>query len=138
MSNQEQTHQGNHCRYLIKLHLVIASKFRKRIIVGDVADTIKRTVHLLSEKRGVKIEAMEPDGDHLHIMADIPPTVSASEYVALVKQMTTWNAWKFHRGDLSKVYWGGERLLWSDGYFVASIGNASPATVERYIREQGH
>ena len=81
---------------------------------------------------------MEPDGDHLHIMADVPPSMSASGYVGLVKQMTTWNAWKFHGQELQRNYWGGERLLWGDGYWVTSIGNASPETVERYIREQGH
>jgi putative transposase len=138
MNKQDHTHQGNHCRYLIRFHVVIVTKFRKRIIGGDLADTIKRTVYLASEKRGVKVDATEPDGDHLHIMADVPPTMSASEYVALVKQCTTWNAWQFHKPQLSKIYWGGERMLWGDGYWVSSIGDASPATVERYIREQGH
>jgi putative transposase len=92
MNNHNPTHQDNHCRYLIRLHLVIVTKYRKRLISGAVADTIKRTVHLASEKRGVRVDATEPDGDHLHIMADIQPTMSASEYVALIKQTTTWTA----------------------------------------------
>lgn len=29
------------------------------------------------------------------------------------------------------------KTFWSDGYFVSSIGNASPATVRKYIENQG-
>ena len=29
------------------------------------------------------------------------------------------------------------KILWSDGYFVCSIGEANPNTVREYIRQQG-
>ncbi|MBO6159361.1 MAG: transposase, partial [Firmicutes bacterium] len=30
-----------------------------------------------------------------------------------------------------------KRILWSDGYFAASIGQVSQEIIERYIEEQG-
>jgi len=31
-----------------------------------------------------------------------------------------------------------EHTFWSDGYFVASIGNANEKTIQKYIEEQGN
>ena len=37
---------------------------------------------------------------------------------------------------LATLYWK-EHTLWSDGYFAASIGQVSQATIEHYIENQG-
>lgn len=37
---------------------------------------------------------------------------------------------------LKKHYWK-EHTLWSDGYFAASVGMVSQATIEQYIKNQG-
>jgi len=37
---------------------------------------------------------------------------------------------------VEKHFWG-ERTFWSDGYFVCSIGEASPDTIRQYILTQG-
>ena len=31
----------------------------------------------------------------------------------------------------------GEKFLWSDGYFAATIGQVSQTTIKRYIENQG-
>ena len=36
----------------------------------------------------------------------------------------------------SKKYWK-KHIFWSDGYFACSIGEASSATIQRYIESQG-
>ncbi|WP_081691288.1 transposase [Prevotella sp. F0091] len=53
-----------------------------------------------------------------------------------MKQESTIFAWKFHSYTLKQYFWK-ERTLWSDGYFVCSIGEANPNTVREYIRNQG-
>jgi len=37
---------------------------------------------------------------------------------------------------LSQEFWL-EKTFWSDGYFVCSIGEASPETIREYILNQG-
>ncbi|WP_460764995.1 transposase [Niabella terrae] len=44
--------------------------------------------------------------------------------------------WQKHKTILSKNFWE-EHAFWSDGYFVCSIGEASPETVRQYILSQG-
>ena len=50
--------------------------------------------------------------------------------------MSTVAIWKTHGSILKNHFWK-EKTFWSDGYFAASIGNASNETVKKYIEEQG-
>ena len=44
--------------------------------------------------------------------------------------------WKQYENILSKYYWK-RKILWSDGYFVCSIGQVSQFIIEKYIESQG-
>ena len=54
----------------------------------------------------------------------------------MLKQESTIQLWKIHNSYLSKYYWN-EKTIWSDGYFVSSIGNVSEETLRHYIETQG-
>ncbi len=82
------------------------------------------------------IDSMETDKDHIHMLVDIDPTISATSIVSRIKQMSTIRMWKQYSIELKKYYWS-ENTLWSDGYFVCSTGDASMETIKKYIEEQG-
>lgn len=82
------------------------------------------------------ITTIETDKDHLHILVDIDPTVSATPIVSRIKQMSTSRTWKQYPIELKTHYWG-ENTFWSDGYFVCSTGDVSMETIKKYIEEQG-
>lgn len=69
-------------------------------------------------------------------MLNYTPNTSISQIVRYLKQLTTIELWKKYGKFLSKYYWK-EHTLWSDGYFVCSIGNSNPETIKNYIRKQG-
>jgi putative transposase len=81
---------------------------------------------------------METDHDHIHLLVSYPPRHSLLQIVRLLKQITTYRLWRIGgiQNYLRKCFWK-ERTFWSDGYFVCSIGNANPATIQNYIRNQG-
>ena len=79
---------------------------------------------------------MESDKNHLHLLIDIPYTLSIVKIIQVVKQQTTWNAWKKHSMLLKQHFWK-EKTLWSDGHFVCSTGDVSTETILKYIRSQG-
>jgi putative transposase len=56
--------------------------------------------------------------------------------VRKLKQQSAIAIWQKHKMILSKSFWK-EHTFWSDGYFVCSIGEASPDTVRQYILFQG-
>jgi len=133
---QNTYHKKSHSKYLIKLHFVIAVKYRKPILVGKISDDIQQLVFECCSEKGVVIDAMESDKDHLHILVDIPPTISAFTVIHRIKQITTFKIYKKHRHFLKQHFWK-ENTFWSDGYFVCSTGNANMETITKYINEQG-
>ena len=54
----------------------------------------------------------------------------------MLKQNSTRELWKRYPAWLRHHFWK-EHTFWSDGYFVCSIGEASPETVRKYIENQG-
>jgi putative transposase len=126
---------NSHCKYLIGLHLILVVKYRKQILTGEIGEFMKSCVDRLAENSAFDIEEMEIDKDHIQLLLTIKPDISVSQYVRRIKQSTTQSIWgKFPL--LKQQFWR-EKTFWSDGYFVCSVGNASAATIRRYIQEQG-
>lgn len=53
------------------------------------------------------------------------PCLSVSSIVRKFKQESTKQIWSLYSDVLSQEFWL-EKTFWSDGYFVCSIGEASP------------
>ena len=79
---------------------------------------------------------MEVDNDHIHYMIQTSPNINLSNYVRVLKQYTTYHLWKKYCDYLRNYFWH-EKTFWSDGYFIASIGEVSSATLQQYIENQG-
>jgi putative transposase len=79
---------------------------------------------------------MEVVEDHVHVFLEASPNYSPAEVVQIMKSISAREVFrKFPR--LRKQFWAGE--LWSDGYFVRSVGDRVTADViRRYIKYQTH
>lgn len=129
-------HSKNHSKFLIKLHFVFAVKYRKKLLVGKLNDDMLQIIFELCKEKGYIIDAMQSDIDHLHVLVDIEPKVSALEVAHQIKQISTFRIYKKHKDFLKKHFWK-ENTFFSDGYFVCSTGDASTDTIQKYIDEQG-
>jgi putative transposase len=109
--------------------------YRKQLFIGDLGQFIKDSTLEISEVSGFSVEEIEIDKDHIHILMRISPKYSVSPHVRNIKQMTTSRIWRVFPA-LKKQFWL-EKTVWSDGYFVCSVGNASSKTIRKYIQEQG-
>ena len=79
---------------------------------------------------------METDQNHVHFLIRYIPRLSIAQIVRRLKQESTRQIWQLHSASLRKQYWY-QQIFWSDGYFVCSIGEASPDTIREYILSQG-
>jgi putative transposase len=74
--------------YSLKYHLVWCPKYRKSVLVDDIADRLKE---LLKEKAGelqAEIHTMEVMPDHVHLLVESDPTLAVSHIVAQLKGYT--------------------------------------------------
>ena len=77
---------------------------------------------------------MSTDIDHVHILLSIPPKLSVSEVVRMIKAKTG-AVMRKRFPFLDKVYWGVDGI-WSIGYFVSTVG-ITEETIRRYVQMQG-
>ena len=131
-------HSKKHCKYMIKLHIIFVTKYRKELLVGELDEDMKQIIYEIAQMDDslFSIDSMETDKDHVHMLVDVDPSVSATSIVSRIKQMSTIRIWKKYGVELKKSYWK-ENAFWSDGYFVCSTGDASMETIKKYIEEQG-
>lgn len=134
MDNRYNRH--NRRKYSLKVHIVLVTKYRKKLLKGSIADDVKQKIFDIANIRGYEIIAMEADKDHMHFLISYDTTDRVCDIVKIVKQETTYYLWQKYGSFLSKQYWK-KRIFWSDGYFACSIGEVSSATIQKYIESQG-
>jgi putative transposase len=78
----------------------------------------------------------EFEPDHIHLMIKHRPKYSPSSLIRRIKMMSTRLVWDTKPEFLSSYYWRKRKTLWSSGFFICTIGNASIETIRKYIREQ--
>ena len=130
MDNRYNRH--NRRKYSLKVHIVLVTKYRKKLLKGSITDDVKQKIFDIANTRGYEIIAMEADKDHLHFLISYDTTDRVCDIVKIVKQETTYYLWQKYGSFLSKQYWK-KRIFWSDGYFACSIGEVSSATIQKYI-----
>jgi putative transposase len=133
---KEEYNRKDHCKYLLKLHFVFAVKYRKKLLVKNIDIDMKQILFETAQLKGFKIDTIQSDVDHIHILIDTSPTFSPFEIAHQLKQISTFRIWKKYSLELRKQFWK-EKTFWSDGYFVCSTGNASTETIQNYIENQG-
>ncbi|WP_273000159.1 IS200/IS605 family transposase, partial [Hydrogenibacillus schlegelii] len=114
--------------YNIGYHLIWCPKYRRKVLVGEVAERLKE---LLLEKAGkieVEIAQMEIMPDHLHLFVKTVPTNSPHFIVQQLKGYTS----RMLREEFPSLK---SRLpsLWTRSYYCESVGHISEETIRKYI-----
>ena len=128
-----QYNSRNHAKFSLKAHVIFCVKYRKQLLTGNLKHWMNDKLISFNNELW-KIETIESDLDHIHMLIDYVPTITIQKIVKMLKQRSTFDLWKV--ADLSKEFWK-ERTFWSDGYFACSTGQASTETIRKYIEQQG-
>lgn len=122
----------------LRYHIVLYFKYRKKISSVIGKNSVKSLLDSAVGKcSGVKCHTIGVDDDHVHIVVSCPPYWSPSAVVGRIKQLSTHRAWGKHCKELSTIYYGKKRMLWSDGYFCETIGNVNEDKVLDYVKNKG-
>ena len=121
-----------HSRYLLNLHIVWISKYRKPILDG-YQDEMKSILYSIAERKHWEILAVEVMPDHVHLFVSVPPAVAPSEVVKAFKGQSGRLFLMNHPEFTDPRY---DNSLWAPSYFVASAGDVSSEIIKAYI--EGH
>ena len=87
---------------------------------------------MLCKRKEVHIVEAEICPDHVHMLVEIPPKMSVSDFVGYLKGKSTLMIFERH-ANLKYKY--GNRHFWCRGYYVDTVGK-NAKKIEEYIRNQ--
>ena len=116
-------------------HLVCPAKYR-RVVVSPTVDQVWRDVCLeIAQRYDVVFLEIGTAGDSVHFLVQSVPGYSPTKIVRLIKSVTAREILR-RCPEVKQQLWGGE--FWSDGYYVATVGeHGTESTIRDYVRQQG-
>lgn len=109
-------------------HLIFGTYRRMNVINIDHERELYKFMYDFSMKRGVKVWRIGGMPDHVHFLCDIPPKLSVSDFVKLLKGESS----KFMRVNKNFPLWNG----WAEGYGGFSVDASLLEVRIRYIMNQ--
>ena len=106
------------------------------IFSEEVDQELKEICFQISERYEIHFIEIGTDGDHVHFLVQSVPTYSLTKIVRTIKSITAREIFR-RLPSVKEILWGGE--LWTDGYYVNTVGKTGNETViQKYIQDQGN
>ena len=107
-------------------------KYRKKVLYGQIKEDVWEIIKTLCKYKNIEIISGAVCSDHVHLCVSIPSKIKISEFMGYLKGKSTLMIYDRHPNLQSK--W--DKAFWARGYYVATIGNVTEATIKKYIEEQ--
>ncbi len=125
--------KSSHAIYDIKYHVIWVTKYRYKILKGDIGLRLRELIRQGCEARSITIVQGSIGQDHVHLLLSCPATLAPSKIVQYLKGRSS-HLIQEEFPELKKRYWG--QHLWARGYFCATVGTVTEETVRKYIEDQ--
>ncbi len=131
--NMKQYKSNNNIIYSCKYHIIWCPKYRKKVLVDGVVDRLKTILQDVADERNAEILELEIMPDHVHLLIEVDPQYGVHR---LIKQMKGRSS-RLLRQEFSLLR---TRIptLWTNSYFVSTVGGAPLAIIKQYIEMQGN
>ena len=128
---ERQFRSNNNIVFSCKYHVVFCPKYRREVLLGGVDDRFKALVKELEKELDFSVIEQEVMPDHVHLLIDCDPQFGIHRIVKRIKGRTS----KILRDEFP---WLRRRLpsLWTNSYFVSTVGGAPISVVKQYIESQ--
>lgn len=124
----------SHTTFDCTYHIVWITKYRYPVLVGDIGIRVRDLTRQICQANQVEIIRGAVSSTHVHIYVSIPPYLSVSKLVQLIKGKTSRKIQQ-EFPELKKRYWG--QHFWAVGYFVRTTGNVTDDMIKAYIEHHG-
>ena len=112
-------------------HVVWCPKYRRKVIGGRMEQRLKDIIVEVIEEKGAWLIEMETMPEHVHLLVEVDPQLGVHKLVKAIKGRSS----RLLRQEFS---WLKSRLptLWTNSYFVATVGGAPLSVINRYVESQ--
>ena len=116
-----------------KYHVVWCPKYRRSVLIDGADAALKTIIERVCLLRNAQLIELEVMPDHVHLLVDVDPQYGIHRLIKEVKGVSS-------RELRSTFAFLKSRLptLWTNSYFVSTVGGAPLAVIKQYIENQKH
>jgi putative transposase len=117
--------------YVCRYHVMFCPKYRRKVLTTPIDERLKTILAEQIERWGQDLIELEVMPDHVHLLVGCDPQFGIHRLVKLLKGHTS-HALRAEYPTLKR------RLpsLWTNSYFVATVGGVTLETLKRYVESQ--
>lgn len=117
--------------YNCQYHVIWCVKCRRKVLMDAVEIRLKEILHEVTTEVHCEIEEMETDKDHIHLLISCDPQFGIHQVIKCMKGRSS----KVLREEFPFLK---SRIpsLWTNSYFVATLGRAPLRVIKQYIKDQ--
>ena len=126
---------GAHTTFAMHRPIVWITKYRPKVLRGEVAERVRAIVREECRQSGGNILHGPSSPDHGHVRIAIPPHVTIRRLIQRLQGQSSYRLLAAFP-HLRKRYWG--RHVWARGSFCRRSGNVTAAVSKAYSAPQSH
>ena len=130
MELQKNTHHVFRLMY----HFVWIPKYRNKVFEEPYRTNMKNIIEKIGYDYNIDIVELEIPVDHIHMVVRSEPKQSPAGIMQIIKSISARIFFNINPRVKQKYFWGGK--LWTQSYFVETIGNANEDVIRKYVQEQ--
>jgi putative transposase len=134
MNKDNDIRHGRCCVFLMHVHLVFVTKYRREVFTKEIFDDLRPIFASVCTDFESELVEFDGEDDHVHLLVNYPPKASVSNLVNSLKGVSSRMIRKKNYSSIRKKLWGG--ALSSPSYFAGSCGGAPIAVIRQYIEQQ--
>lgn len=123
------SHTIGHCEY----HIVWVPKYRYRVMQGKIKEEVELCVREQTGQMNCEVQELNVQADHVHLIVQIPPKLSISDYRGRLKGKSAIRVFSAFRDLRQRRYWGNH--FWAQGYCVGTVG-LDEEMIRKYVKWQ--
>ena len=134
MTDYNEIRHGRHCVFLMHIHLVFVTKYRRHVFTAEILEYLKPIFANVCRDFSAELVEFDGEDDHVHLLVNYPPKISISSLVNSLKGVSSRMIRSRKFPTIAKKLWGNH--LWSPSYFAGSCGGAPISVIRQYIENQ--
>lgn len=126
-------HTNNNIVFSCIYHVIWCPKYRRPVLIDEVDKRLRQIIGDVAAKLQSEIQGMEIMPDHIHLVVGVDPQYGVHRLVKQIKGRSS----HLLRQEFPHLR---TRLptLWTNSYFVATVGGAPLAILKQYVENQKH
>lgn len=122
---------NNNVVFSCKYHIVWCPKYRRSVLVGQIEHRLRELIMKTADEINAEIIDLEIMPDHVHLLIEVDPQYGINRAVRHIKGVSS----HVLRTEFPSLK---SRLptLWTNSYFVSTVGGAPLAEIKKYIENQ--